>query len=673
MSTRIPQIESPFKAPEVLPTVAPGPQLHSNITPVTQRSVYDSGQTDEAINTAVKNYQAQAQATVNNKYNAQLGNLTAQLMAQVRQYQGDDVFKGVNDATSLYDKAVNQMADNTASPDEKEAFTALAGQYKQKLAETAQSQISENIPRVEAQAFAQHVRSSMGIVAANFNHPAMVTKTSDELMNALDQKAKLNDWSPEMLTAQKQDIGAQIVDNVATQKTSHNQGEEVFGDLDAALKSGKINQDSYNKLKSKYDSSVATAQARQYFFGDPSKGIQGINHNPNFFSSDGQPKEENLYNYVHNREDLKGDQRHADKVWNDMWRFAKEEEARRTRIRNDAMRAWQNEVITYKQNYDKGGPDQKQWGLEQLLNQAPKFYKIGDPVEQQQYKGIAIQTYTNQDQKDDPRTIVELKSGVIAGTVHFQDVLNANLNPKDQADLMQFMADKNGNKGIFKTGNEQAISDDLALAKQHYAGDPDGYNNFVDQLYKSIKPDDTPEDIRNYYNEHLKQQTSNSTLSNASFWAKKAVQFVFPESAPSLVGQKPLGEQLENYDSSVVNENRAKAAENLSDVVGSENIIQVLNNMKFSKSGNNAESMEKELAPIVNGPDGPAKIQQAIERLKSYPKPLALTSENIIYEINNPYGWYQTEEGVPYANQAPVDENKYIGKSQASFKTREVK
>jgi hypothetical protein len=597
----------------------------------------------EEINKSAEDYMKQAQEhadfAVKNHYDAQLTLMSSNILAKAKDYEGTNAFEAADPAVKTFDENVKSLRSGVTDQRQQQALDNLSAEHRARLIDDIGKHVATETPRIDAEKFMVQRASKLHDIGVNYNDPNTVQRNINDMYKASDEAARINHWTPEAIQKDRQAIHEGVLDTVSTQKSLNNQAYQIPNDLKDARDSGKISEVQFKELTKKYDSDVSYSQAYQEFYGDKNEGIKGIydNKSKRFFDESGNVKPQELWNYVRNHERFKGDEDHAQSVYNDMWRFAKIQEGKNIGDKADQFRAWENFVITQKNNgktYDD------------TIKHIHEFGGIGDPVDINDRIKIAAGSFAPPDIKENPEYKVKFKIGIkkadddsvyLKANQLEKDKENGVISVKDYSDCLEY-ANSKLNGGIDKEKELMVDSVD-GMMKNKFGEGTEKYYQYRDTLDGYLKDKNVNiEDIRDWSRKNLFEEPGSDKKTNPEFFKKlsDAMMRATPingEPAKFPAYKVPLNEEEEKT-------RNAKRISNLVTQIGP-NAQDIVSNMAHSNNYRDLDTINSALEPYLSKPNGVETINNAVEFLKSIPPnengKVPITVENIESAIQGGY------------------------------------
>ena len=634
MSTRVPTVESPFKAPEVRPEITPDVKEHIDI-PSNEGVNQKYAQGVEEVNKSAEYYMKQAQEhadfAVQNNYEARMGLLKDNLVGKAKEYEGTNAFKAVSPAAKAFDESSKSLRSGITDQRQQQAFDNLTAKYKDRLSSEIGAHVASQIPIIDAKAIVVRKAQMMHTISNNYDNPSIINQTLNDLHDMNEKTSKVNHWTPEAIQEENEKDHAMVRENICDQKATHNQGYQIPNDIKKDKDAKIISEKQYAKFVEQYDAPVAASQAYQEYYGDKNEGIKGVVSNKEkFFDGEGREKESALWDYVRESDRFKGDEIHARKVYNDMMQFAKIDSNKNIQKKSDALNAWKDLCITTRYQ-NEANPDDPRFQLPSLIAQREKYRTVFGPgkVEEREMLGkIAKDIFAGPTVKSGPTEMVDWESNMMkgnAGASELKDMFdNKQISVDDYRKGLEIVKKKNN--GMIPTeaiNNYNAAKQVIVNATQT---DPKRQYELLSQLQgKVYQANNDKEQMVNFTNaikfaqDMVKDDPGADNKKNPNFFRDlskygaasvageigKWKMSTFPDYKVPLSNQEQTTRQM-------------KFASNLKNTLGNQ-AESVLDAVKYSNDASDYEKLNEKLAPILITPEGIKAVQNAIKYINNIP------------------------------------------------------
>ena len=289
MSTRVPTVESPFKAPEIAPHTEVAITRPLNIPKIENEEEYTKG--NEALTRgreeAMKNYQDQADYAVKNNHEAKLLDAENQIVGDAKKYAGLSVLEGVDKWREDYKDKIKEIGADIKDPRQKQAYQNLAEKHLMSLNNSIDMHVAANIPHVENQLRQDKLKNLIGGI---YNDP---TDPKGEIKNNIladvDENAKLT----KAAGGGEKDRQLQIFNYYHAMADARTKDESLVGlksELKTALDAKQLDPSGYKSLVDHIDSKLPGEIAK--------KSFQTMSGDRNFYEPDMTPNRGAITNAV---------------------------------------------------------------------------------------------------------------------------------------------------------------------------------------------------------------------------------------------------------------------------------------------------------------------------------------------------------------------------------------
>jgi hypothetical protein len=675
MSTRVPTVESPFKAPEVRPEITPDVREHIDIPSnedVNQRYAQGAEEVKKSAEDYMKQAQEHADFAIQNNYETKMGLLKDNLVGKAEDYKGTNAFEAVSPAAKAFDESAKSLRSGITDQRQQQAFDNLTAKYKDRLSSEIGAHVASQIPIIDAKAIVTRKAQMMHTISNNYDNPSIVNQTLNDLHDMNEKAAKVNHWTPEAIQKENEEDHAMVRVNISDQKKDHNLGYQIPDDLKKDKDAKLISEDQYQKLSEHYKPDVNFSEAYQEFYGDKNEGIKGIydDESKKFFDKQGNVKPQQLWDYVRNHERFKGDEDHAQAVYNDMWRFAKIQEGKIIGEKADEFRAWENFVITQKEKYDQ--TKDPRYSYDSTVKQWAKYSKEGDPVSRNDLTKIAAGAYAPPDIRTNPEYKVNFKIGIKPGDDSVYQKMDqlkkdkdlGKISVQDYSDCLEHVdsvLSKGSGTGLDK-GKVLAVDNVDEMLKNKFGESSEQYYKNRDAFDSYLKGKDLkPDEIRKWANENLLETPGSEKKVNAEFFKNLSGAW----NTFNVPTQQPLYRNLTTPEEQV---RTAKYVENLKTKIGP-SAQDIVKDMKHSGGYKDIDSVNNALDAYLSKPEGVETVKKAIDYLKSIPPDengniVPITVEHIEkaieggYTVGNDQQEYSKSITTPGSKRLKVNKTK---------------
>jgi hypothetical protein len=640
MSTRVPTVESPFKAPEVRPEITPNVREHIDIPSnedVNQRYAQGAEEVKKSAEDYMKQAQEHADFAVKNHYDAQLTLLSSNLLGKVKDYEGTNAFEAANPAVKMFDENVKSLRDGVTDQRQQQAIDNLSAEHRARLINDIGQHVATQTPKIDTEKFMVQRGAKLHDIGMNYNDPNAVQRNINDMYKSSDEAARLNHWTPEAIEKDRQAIHEGVLETIGDQKATHNQGYQIPKDLKDYRDSGKITEAQYDRFVEKYDAPVAASQAYQEYYGDKNEGIKGIvADKEKFFNSEGREKESALWDYVRKSDRFKSDDIHARKVYEDMMQFAKIDSNKTIQKKSDALNAWKDLCITTR-HQNEANPDDPRFQLPSLIAQREKYRTVfgaGKEEEREMMGEIAKQAFTEPTIISGPTDMVDWESNMMkgkAGASELKDMYDSKqISVEDYRKGLDIVKKKNN--GMIPTeaiNNYNAAKQVIVNATQT---DPKRQYELLSQLQNEVYQANNDSLIHphkeqmvnftgavKFAQDLVKDEPGADNKKNPNFF--RDLSKYGATAVPGEIGKWKMS-SVPNYKIPLSNQEQTsrqmKFASNLKNTLGNQT-QSVLDAVKYSNDASDYEKLSEKLTPILQSPEGIKAVQNAIKLINNLP------------------------------------------------------